>query len=188
MGNVGQRLEMKLETQRLELRSATPEDAPHLLAIWSNPDVLRHLPPMARMTSLDEAKLRVERRRKLEAERGYAPLIVCEKDTGEKIGSGGLQAVGGQGPDAELAYAFLPSAWGKGYATEAALAILDFGFNTRKLEEILAFVIPGNDASCRVLEKAGMKYAGMASYPGLDGQVKKYVAVRGTWTPPKPQM
>lgn len=179
---------MKLETSRLELRSATPEDAPHLLALNSDPDVLRYLPPAARLTTMEGAMQRVERRMKMEAERGYAPLIICVKETGEKVGSGGLQPVGGgDTSEVEIAYHYLPSAWGKGYATEAAVAILDFGFNSLKLEEIFGYVIPGNDASCRVLEKAGMKYAGLASYPRLEGQVKKYVADRKTWTPQQPR-
>lgn len=117
----------------------------------------------------------------MEAERGYAPLIITIKESGAFIGSGGVLPTKGS-LDIEIAYHFLPSAWGKGYATEAAVAILEFAFKTAELEEIVGFVFFENVASWRVLEKAGMRFVGMASYPGIDVPLKKYVAGRAIWT------
>ena len=88
----------------------------------------------------------------MEAERGYAPLIITIKESGEFIGSGGVVPTK-DSADIEIAYHFLPSAWGKGYATEAAVAILEFAFKTAGLEEIVGFVFSENVASWRVLEK-----------------------------------
>src|SRR5580692_9321700 len=102
---------MKLETERLELRSATPADAPHLQALYSSPEVLRYLPPRPPM-SLEQATQAIWRRMKMEAEFGYAPLIIVMKDGDEFIGSGGVVPVKDT-PDVEIAYHFLPSAWGK---------------------------------------------------------------------------
>jgi ribosomal-protein-alanine N-acetyltransferase len=170
--------DMKLETERLELCSATQADAPNIQALYSNPDVLRYLPPRPPMT-LEQAVQVVERRMKMEAERGFAPFIIVTKDSGEFIGSGGVQPVKDT-PDVEIAYHFLPSAWGKGYATEAAKAILAFGFETARLEEIVGVAYPANVASWRVLEKVGMRFVGTATYHGIPG-LKKYVADRGTW-------
>ncbi len=84
---------MKLETERLRLRSATPADAPHLQSVFSFPEVLRFVPPRPSMT-LEEARERVERRFRMEAELGNAPLIIELRETGQFIGSGGLQPVG----------------------------------------------------------------------------------------------
>jgi [ribosomal protein S5]-alanine N-acetyltransferase len=182
MGMTLPRLHMKLETERLELRSATPADAPHLQALYSSPEVLRYLPPRPPV-SLEQATQAIERRIKMEAELGYALFIIVMKDGDEFIGSGGVVPVKDT-PDVEIAYHFLPSSWGKGYATEAARAILAFGFENARLEEIIGLVYPDNVASWRVLEKVGMRFVGTATYYGIEG-LKKYLANRGTWVPPK---
>ncbi len=173
---------MRLETERLVLRSVVPSDASNLHLLYSDPEVMRFLPPGPPVT-LEQAQQRVERRMKMEAELGYAPFIILKKDSGEFIGSGGVQPVKDT-TDVEIAYHFLPSAWGKGYATEAAVAILDFGFRTVGLREIVAVAYPDNTASWRVLEKIGMRDVGIAKYHGIGG-LKKYVANRESWTPPR---
>jgi RimJ/RimL family protein N-acetyltransferase len=176
------RLDMKLETERLELRSATPADASNLLSLFSSPEVLRYLPPIPPFT-LEQATQAIARRMKMEAELGYAPLIILTRDGNRFIGSGGVVRVK-DAPDVEIAYHFLPSAWGRGYATEAAAAILAFGFETLRLKEIIGLTFPDNVASWRVLEKVGMRYVGTATYYGIEG-LKKYVASRVTWVLPK---
>ncbi len=65
----------------------------------------------------------------------------------------------------ELGYAFAPWAWGRGYATEAARALIDFGFGTLRLDVIEAFAMVDNPASCRVLAKAGMRRIGEQMLP-----------------------
>ena len=62
---------------------------------------------------------------------------------------------------AELGYWLGQDAWGQGYATEAADALVDFGFSKLGLQRIYAQVLDGNDASCRVLEKLGMLSEGI---------------------------
>jgi RimJ/RimL family protein N-acetyltransferase len=173
---------MKLETERLELRSATPTDAPNLLSLFSSPEVLRYLPPIPRIT-LEQATQAIARRMKMEAELGYAPFIILTKDNDQFIGSGGVVPVKDTS-DVEIAYHFMPSAWGKGYATEAATAILAFGFERASLKEIIGLAFPDNVASWKVLEKVGMRFVGTATYYGIDG-LKKYLADRGSWVPPK---
>lgn len=168
---------MKLETERLELRSAILEDASYLHALFSNPEVRRYLPPFPPM-SLEKAKQAIERRLKMEADLGYAPLIIVTKDDNEFIGSGGLVPVK-DASDVEIVYHFLPFAWGKGYATEAAATILAFGFENAMLNEIIGLTFPDNVASWRVLEKVGMRFVGTANYYGIKG-LKKYVADRGS--------
>ena len=79
----------------------------------------------------------------------------------------------GAGPEVELAYHFGKAWWHHGYATEAAIACLDAGFNSFGLQEIIAICFPEHIASRRVMEKAGMKYVGPARYYDLD--LVKYV-------------
>jgi RimJ/RimL family protein N-acetyltransferase len=73
--------------------------------------------------------------------------------------------------------------WNKGYATEAAIACLEYGLNNLHLDEIIAVCHPENIGSWRVMEKAGMAYLGTASYYGLAG-LKKYAAQRDQWCRP----
>lgn len=60
----------------------------------------------------------------------------------------------------DLGYRYLPTAWGHGYATEAAWASLHYGFNSLGINRIVGRAVPENLASCRVLEKCGMHYVG----------------------------
>jgi RimJ/RimL family protein N-acetyltransferase len=83
---------------------------------------------------------------------------VIEIATNEVIGHCGLleKEVEGQ-PEIELVYVFRSSAWGKEYATEAALALRDHAFDTLGLKRIIALIDPGNQSSGRVAQKVGMK-------------------------------
>lgn len=173
---------MRIDTDRLIIRSAEPTDAPSLMQLFNDADVRRFLPPGQPLT-LERAERFAERLRAMEQERGYALWIVERRDTQEFIGDAGIQPLAGT-DEVELAYHYLPSAWGQGFATEAATSILEYGLSTLELNEIVAIVIPENVASWRVLEKAGMRYVGTASYYGLDG-LKKYVA-GGAWQRPVP--
>ena len=83
----------------------------------------------------------------------------------------------------ELAYHYLPSAWGKGYGSEAAAAVIAYGLSVLGLDRIIAICFPENIGSWRVMEKAGMRYVGTASYYGLEG-LKKYEAERRSWRAP----
>lgn len=170
---------MRLETERLVIRSVRPEDAPDFQRLYSDPDVRRFLPPGPPAT-LESARGIVERRLQLERERGFAGWHVSLSSTGDFIGSVALQPIERTGPEVELAYHYLPSAWNKGYGTEAAKAILRYGFEMCGLEQIIAICFAENIGSWRIMEKAGMTYAGLASYYGLT-DLKKYVADRDTW-------
>jgi [ribosomal protein S5]-alanine N-acetyltransferase len=172
---------VKLETERLELRSASRADAGLLLKLFSIPEVWRYLPPGPPFT-LERAEAGIERRLKLEAERGFSPMLVFKKDNGEFIGNAGLQGVPDT-PEVEIAYHYLPSVWGKGYGTEAAIVLLADGLDRVGLDRVIAICVPENVGSWRIMEKAGMQYAGLASYYGLTG-LKKYVAERGSWSTP----
>jgi [ribosomal protein S5]-alanine N-acetyltransferase len=173
---------MRIETERLELSTVTPSDAELLLKLFTTPEVLRYLPTGPPWT-IDRAKEAVERRMKLEAETSYSMLVVRKKETGEFIGNAGLQPVPNSS-EVEIAYHYLPSSWGKGYATEAAIAVLSHGLGSVGLRAIIAVCMPENVASWRVMEKAGMRYLGVASYYGLNG-LKKYGAERERWVSPR---
>jgi len=172
---------MHLETQRLRIRSFDPADAAAMLEVFGDPEVRKFLPPFPDPT-LESMGKSVARRMAMERDHGHGLWAVEVRETGELIGDCGLMLVEGTGPEVELAYHYKRSAWNHGYGTEAATACLAHGFGPVGLEEIIAICFPENVGSWRVMEKAGMRYEGMARYYGLD--LKKYVADRDTWVRP----
>ncbi|HEX2196731.1 MAG TPA: GNAT family N-acetyltransferase, partial [Actinomycetota bacterium] len=118
-------------------------------------------------TVADELE-RIARRRSMHEELGIAMWTVEEKASGEVVGLAGLFPVQGAEHEIEVAYHFRKDRWGKGYATEAARACLDYGLGTVGLERIVGLVHPENVASARVLEKCGMTYEGRGRYYDMD--------------------
>jgi len=106
---------------------------------------------------------------------GFGPLAVVERVGGVVVGDAGLQLLE-DGPDVELTYTLARSAWGHGYATEAAVAVLEWGFGDLGLERIVGVTYPENTASRRVLEKAGLRRLGTRHCYGAD--LDEYVADR----------
>jgi len=91
-------------------------------------------------------------------EEGYGVFAVVEKASGDVIGHCGIRPI----PDGriELLYAYATSAWGKGYATEAGKAMLDYGKKNFKLDEIIAMSYPQNSGSIGVIKKLGFEHIG----------------------------
>jgi len=91
---------------------------------------------------------------------GFGPYAVLEKSNQEVIGYCGLfffPDLDGQA-EIEIGYRLARSAWGKGYATEAARAVRDYAFTTLRTRRLIALIDPSNFSSVRVAEKIGMKY------------------------------
>ncbi|HEX9496270.1 MAG TPA: GNAT family N-acetyltransferase [Candidatus Limnocylindria bacterium] len=174
---------MRLETDRLVIRSFQPSDAAGMLAVFGDPEVRRYLPSFPDPT-LQTMEASVARRMAMERDHGHGLWAVERKDTGELIGDCGLMLVEGTGPEVEIAYHYRRSAWNTGYGTEAAVACLAHGFGPIGLERIIAICYPENVGSWRVMEKAGMTYEATATYYGIAG-LKKYVADGPTWRPPQ---
>lgn len=86
-------------------------------------------------------------------------FVISLKETNEIIGVIGLE-VEQENERAELGYWIGTDYWNKGYCTEAAKAMLEYGFNQLQLNRIWTFYIEGNDASGRVLKKIGMQHEG----------------------------
>jgi RimJ/RimL family protein N-acetyltransferase len=163
----------RLETPRLIIRSYEPRDAGPWVAMLSDPEVRRYLPPFPLPTT-EAFHGGIQRRHALERERGYAMRAVEVKDTETFIGQSGLNLIG-DGPEVEIAYHFSRISWHQGYATEAAAAVLEHAFGPAGLDRVIGLVVPENVGSWRVLERAGMRYEGLADYFGLTG-LRKYAA------------
>lgn len=92
--------------------------------------------------------------------------VALEKTDGEAIGSIGLDLFE-DGRTAELGYIFAPWLWGRGYATEAARAVVDFAFVDLGLDALHSHAAVVNRASCRVLAKAGLRRIGNVAFDVL---------------------
>jgi len=156
-----------LHTDRLLLRRWSPDDAPFAFALYSRWEVQRFLGRAPRvMTDPAEAETLVRRlRRREDAHRAYR--VVALADGGEAVGTVMLQPLPASGPaeplrpsgDTEIGWHFHPAHWGRGYATEAAGALLQAALDGG-LPRVLAVTYPDNVASQRVCERIGMRSLG----------------------------
>ncbi|MBM81722.1 MAG: GNAT family N-acetyltransferase [Planctomycetaceae bacterium] len=162
------------ETERLEYRAFTIDDAEAFLELNGNPEVRRYTgEPM--VASLAAAKEAIKNHTDFDVI-GYGRWACVLKDTSAIIGFCGLKYLS-DWDAVDVGYRFLPQYWGRGLATEAYTASLDFGFGTLGLERIIGLVIPENAASIRVLEKAGMRFEAEVIYDGTP--VLQFVKCRG---------
>ncbi|BAZ27248.1 GCN5-related N-acetyltransferase [Kalymmatonema gypsitolerans NIES-4073] len=149
------------ETDRLIIRTWIPEeDAKQAFEIYNDPEVTRFL--ITKAESLESTVNILQRWVTIAAQvnNGTGLWAMVLKETGEIVGTIVLMQLRDEDQqftqDYEIGWHLKKSAWGKGYATEAAKAILDYGFNTLKLPVICSIVQPENTASIRVIQRLGM--------------------------------
>ena len=135
-----------IETERLILRPYTEDDAPAFFALNSDPQVMRYVPDDL-MVSVDQARETLRSHPIVDyRERGFGRWACVLKTTGEHIGFCGLKYLS-EIDDVDLGFRFIPSQWGKGFATEAALASIRYGFDELKLDHIVGLAELENRAS-----------------------------------------
>ena len=161
--------EMILETERLVLRNWRESDVGHYLVLANDVGYNCFSPPgyfLARTTK--EASAKIRERMLLFQERKLGKFPIFLRATGEFIGTCGMEPfdLAGQ-PEVELGYRLCLKFWGDGYAKEAATAILSYGLGDLRLARIMAFALPQNRASLRVLEKLGFQYLRDFIHAGL---------------------
>jgi RimJ/RimL family protein N-acetyltransferase len=149
-----------LETERLRLRRLTLEDAPFILQLVNEPSWLRFIGDRGVRTLEDAQGYILKGPLTSYDQFGFGLYLAELKDSGIPIGMCGLLKRETL-PDPDVGYALLPGFWGKGYASEAASAVLDYGRSTFGLTRILAIVTPDNHGSIRVLEKLGLRFQEM---------------------------
>ena len=164
----------QLQTARLRLRPYRPDDVTPMRAVFGDPEVMRFSQSGGDKT-FEETADRVQRLIDHQAEFDFSLWIVEDRATGAILGDCGLKQLEA-GPEIEVGYRFGKAAWGKGYATEAAAASIEYGFTTLALPRIVAVVDPANTASCRVIEKIGLTYRHRALHYGR--QLNYYTADR----------
>jgi len=146
-----------LETERLTLRHFNTDDAPFILSLVNEPSFLRHIGDK-KVRTLEDARQYILNGPVATYERhGFGLYQVELKDTHTAVGMCGLLKRA-ELPQPDIGFAFLPDFWNKGFAFEAAAAVLTDARERLKLNRILAIVNPDNDSSIKLLEKLGLKY------------------------------
>ncbi|MEU9161866.1 GNAT family N-acetyltransferase [Streptomyces sp. NPDC048424] len=145
----------ELRTDRLTVRRWRDSDLEPWAAMNADPEVREHL---GDLLTREQSDASVARFRAEFDQRGYGWLAVEVQATGEFIGFAGLDRVDDGMPftGVEIGWRLARSAWGKGYASEAALAVLAHGFGTLGLPEILAVTTAANIRSQAVMRRIGM--------------------------------
>ena len=161
-----------LRTERLVLDPVTALDLTALIVHWTQPDVRRFLFDGAVMSSDEVLTVIAESRRDFAAS-GYGFWVIRERD-GALAGTVGLRQLDELGP--EIVYSLTPDVWGKGYATEAAGAVVEYALGPLRLPEVLAEVDNGNTASAAVIKRLGL--TPFDEVPGLLGPMTRYRRTR----------
>lgn len=159
-----------LVTENLSMRPFSETDLEWLIAHRSDGDIARYLGGSELQTP-EFVKKRLNFYLDCFAENGFSMCLTSLKETGEPAGVTGIQPLEKTGL-VEVGYSFEREHWGKGFATEAAVAWLDFGFRNAGLERIVAVAEPENEGSVRVMKKLGMEFEKNSLSYGL--QVVRY--------------
>lgn len=172
-----------LETDRLMLRRFTPDDVDALYALDGDPEVIR-------WTNLDGQRAPYAFYRDVllprnlafyEKYAGYGYWVAAGKATGDFLGWFHFRPAPDDPGEIELGYRLRRSAWGRGYATEGARALIRKGFGELGTARVSATALAANRASIRVMEKAGLRFERDYIHEFTDpetGQVTGYPAVK----------
>jgi ribosomal-protein-alanine N-acetyltransferase len=165
-----------LETDRLMLRKLSVEDAPFILELVNEPAFLRFIGDKG-VRTLDDARNYILEGPVDSYDRlGFGLYLVELKENAIAIGMCGLikrETL----EDVDIGYAFLPEFWGKGYAYEAAAAVMAFGESAFGLQRIVAVVSSENYSSIKVLEKIGLRFERMIRLFEGDEEIKLFTPV-----------
>ena len=148
---------MELTTGRLVLRELEEGDWPAVLAYQSDPRYLRYYEWTERTEEDVRAFVRMLVGLREEEPRTKFQLAVALREGGQLIGNCGIRVNNPATREANIGYELDPRQWGRGYATEAARAILGFGFAELHAHRVWAECVADNAGSARVLEKLGMR-------------------------------
>ncbi|QLY26569.1 GNAT family N-acetyltransferase [Bdellovibrio sp. KM01] len=155
----------KILTARLELRPHRPDDVDFMVELNSDPEITRYVPDGP--IDAAQASNLIASIRSQFLDRRIGRFVVIEKHSRKKLGWCGLKWLEDI-QQIDLGYRFMKSSWGKGYASEAAQACLDYGFNTLKFKKIIAQIMPANTASIALAQRLGMKEVNRVTEDGQE--------------------
>lgn len=166
-------MKVYIETERLILRDLRAEDIDGIYELDSNPLVHKYLGnnPITTKKKAEDIVKFVQLQYK---ERGIGRFAAIEKSSGYFIGWCGLklnseenEALNGKQNFYDIGYRLIPKFWGKGYATESAVKMLQYGFETLKFNTIVGAAEVANVASNKVLKKIGLEFINKFKYENI---------------------
>jgi ribosomal-protein-alanine N-acetyltransferase len=163
---------MLIETERLVLREFVADDWPSVLAYQSDPRYLRYYEWTGRTQDAVRAFIGMFIGWQGERPRTRFQLAIETRAEGHLIGNCGVRLTAPGSRVADIGYELAPDEWGRGYATEAARAIVAFGFETLGLHRIAATCVADNVASAHVLEQLGLR---------REGHLREVARYKGRW-------
>ena len=163
---------MKLETPRLILRDFVTEDWQRVLEYQSDPLYLRYYDWTERTPEAVREFVGWFLKHQEQQPRIKFQLAVVLKTNDQLIGNCGIRMEKAGAFQADIGYELDPKHWNHGYATEAAHAVVDFGFTTFGLHRVWSWCVADNIASAHVLDKLGMR---------LEGHLRENEYYRGRW-------
>ncbi|WP_105615908.1 GNAT family N-acetyltransferase [Vallitalea okinawensis] len=149
-----------IETERVLLRKVSEEDVADIFEYASNPNVARYA-SWSNHNTLEDSKRVVDYY--VNAYKSHSCLIwgVVNKSDNKLIGTAGYVNINQNSCRGEIGYTLNEAFWGKGYASEIARKLVDFGFSSMHLHRIEGICHVDNHPSVRVMEKVGMEFEGI---------------------------
>jgi len=158
---------IEIHTSRLKLRPYAGEDLDALHRIFIDPQVRKYLCD-DKIMPREWVAIEIENNTKCFEQHGFGQWSVFLKEKSELIGFCGFRFFYDNPPELQLLYGFSPHCWGKGLATEAAKAMIQYGFTEHKFQQIITATNVDNIASVRVIERVGMRFVQRINKAGLD--------------------
>jgi len=163
---------MKLETERLILRDFVEDDWHEVLTYQSDPLYLRYYEWTERTPDAVQEFVGWFLDYQKQEPRIKFQLAITLKSNNQLIGNCGIRMETANAPQADIGYELDPKHWNHGYATEAAHAIVDFGFSSFNLHRVWSWCVADNLGSAHILEKLGMH---------LEGRLRENEYYKGRW-------
>ena len=146
-----------LDTERLNLRRLTGDDAAFILKLLNDPAFIKNIGDRGVRTEADARRYISDGAVASYEQHGFGLYLVELKQSGAPVGICGLVKRDSLA-DVDIGFAFLPRYRARGYASESAAAVRDYALEVLGLKRLVAIVNPANEGSIRVLEKIGLKY------------------------------
>lgn len=163
---------MQISTERLTLREFVPDDWSAVLTYQRDSRYLRYYPWNERTEADVRAFIQMFLDQQAESPRRKFQLAITLSTTGVLIGNCGLRRKLENDWEADIGYELAPAHWGNGYATEAARAMMDYGFTELGLHRVSSWCIADNTPSVSVLERLGLH---------LEGRQRETDYYKGRW-------
>ncbi|NNC57490.1 MAG: GNAT family N-acetyltransferase [Woeseiaceae bacterium] len=165
--------EWYIETERLVLRRLTLNDVGLMLSVWNDPAFMQHVGDRG-IRTVEEAETALkEGALTLYQDYGYGPYCMSLKPDRRPIGICGLFRRDNL-DDPDIGFAILPDYCGKGFASEAAHAVVTHARDDLGLRRLTAIVSPDNTASIGLIEKLGLTFDGGITMPGEEDEISLY--------------